>query len=590
MKAIILAAGSGNRMRPFTLTTHKTLLKIGDRTLLDRIIDSLVENSVTEIIVVTGYQEKEVKEHLVCEHPSLKFTFVNNPRYAETNNICSLALAFEEIPIDDDIVLIESDLVVESSIFSRLFASPHSNVALVDRYGTGMDGTVVTVIDGVIRNVIPPHQQESDFNFSDKYKTLNIYKFSKDFCNGVFKNLLTYYAKVIDSQCYYEVILGIIIAMQREDIHAEILDGERWAELDDPNDFGSGNYIFDPSSRYSTVSTAQGGYWNYDLLDFCFLRNMHFPTGGVISELRNSLPSLIHNYGSSQKTLNRKLSYHLLCQEDRVVLLNGAAQVYPILKQYLAGKKAIVPSPTFGEYSRVFPDADHYFDEVGINTDDVVDYPGDVVVFVNPNNPTGTTLESDWIYKFAAGNPDKFVIVDESFIDFSDQVSLLALFEEAPLQNVVVIKSMSKTLGVPGIRLGYTYSSNQEFNSFLLDNLPVWNANSIAEHFLEVILKHRDTISISFQKTAEDRAYFSRKLSELPMVKKAFHSGADFVLVQLGCDRLMSSKLVEDLLIKESIYVKDVSNRFQDGNTYWRLAVRTQIDSDRLVDAMLALL
>jgi histidinol-phosphate/aromatic aminotransferase/cobyric acid decarboxylase-like protein/choline kinase len=589
MKAIILAAGSGKRMRPFTLSTHKTLLKIGGRTLLDRIIDSLLANSVTEIIVVTGYQEEEVRTHLLAEHPTVSFTFINNERYAETNNICSLALAFEKVQIDDDIVLIESDLVVEPSVFARLFSSPSPNVALLDRYRTGMDGTVVTVVDGIVKNVIPPHLQESNFTFSDKYKTLNIYKFSKEFCNGTFKSLLTYYASAIDSQCYYEVILGIIIAMQKEVIHAEILSGQRWAELDDPNDFESANYIFDPASRYPTVSTAQGGYWNYDVLDFCFLRNMYFPTGGVISELRNSLPSLIHNYGSSQKNLNRKLAYHLLCQEENVTLLNGAAQVFPVLQQFLAGKHALIPSPTFGEYSRVFPEADCYSDEVGIDTNDILNYSGDVVVFVNPNNPTGSIVDSKWIYNFAVEHPSKFILVDESFIDFSDQPSLLPILEARPVENILVIKSLSKTLGVPGIRLGYAYSFNRDFNEFLNRSLPIWNVNSVAEHFLEMILKYRDAIAVSFEKTAHDREYFENRLLDLSIVKKVFPSGGDFLLVQLGVDRQIAHELVEQLLMQESIYVKDVSSRFQNGNTYWRLAVRTRLDSDRLVDSLLRL-
>ena len=341
MKAIILAAGSGQRMRPLSLATHKTLLKIGNRTILDRLIDLLVVNQVTQITIVTGYRAEEVREHVTTHHPSLDFQFIHNYRYAETNNICSLAMAIEEIPIDDDIVLIESDLVVESSVFTRLFASPHPNIALLDRYRTGMDGTVVTVVDGIIANVIPPHLQGSNFNFADKYKTLNIYKFSKEFCNGTFKNLLTYYSKVIDSQCYYEVILGIIIAMQREVIHAEILEGDCWAELDDPNDFNSANYLFDSANRYSLVQGSHGSYWNYDILDFCYLRNMYFPTGAVISELRNGLPALIQNYGSSQENLNLKLAYHLLCREENVTVLNGAAQVYPILAHFFAGQRIL---------------------------------------------------------------------------------------------------------------------------------------------------------------------------------------------------------------------------------------------------------
>ena len=236
MKAIILTAGYGRRMRPLTNQTHKTLLSVAGRTIIERIIEGLVDNGITDIAIVTGYRREELTAFLTSNFPDVRFTFVHNARYDETNNIYSLALAFEQLTLDDDFVLIESDLVYEPSVIRRLIESPRDNVALVDRFQRGMDGTVVTLRGDVISNVIPPHLQGSDFDFSDKFKTLNIYKFSRDFCNTVFKQLLTYYAKVIDDNCYYELILGILIYMQRETIHASLIEGEDWSEVDDPND------------------------------------------------------------------------------------------------------------------------------------------------------------------------------------------------------------------------------------------------------------------------------------------------------------------------------------------------------------------
>lgn len=588
MKAIILAAGLGRRMRPLSITTHKTLLKIGEHTILDRLIDVLIANEVRDIAIVTGYRAEDLHQHLIKHYPYLDFMFIHNERYEETNNIYSLAIAIEKIPINDDIVLIESDLVVESSVFTRLFASPHPNVALVDHYRTGMDGTVVTVVDGIVTNVIPPHLQGSNFNFADKYKTLNIYKLSKEFCCGSFKKLLTYYSKVIDSHCYYEVILGIIIAMQKEVIQAEILQGERWAEIDDPNDLEEARYIFDSASRYQTLQRSHGSYWHYNVLDFCFLRNMYFPTGGVISDVRNALPALMQNYTSSQNLLNRKLSYHLLCQEENVIALNGASQVYPLLERFFAGKPVLMPSPTFGEYRRAFPQADSYFDEVGIDCNEIVkkSRPCYGVVFVNPNNPTGTTLPSEWIYEFAATSPEKFIVVDESFIDFSSELSLVSLLEQNPMPNVIVLKSLSKTLGVPGIRLGYTYSYNKDFNIFLRSNIPIWNLNSIAEHFLEVILKHREAIAQSFQQTAQDRAQFTEMLSTLAVVEQVFPSGGNFLLTKMRLNRPLAKAWAETFLIQRSIYIKNVSDRFRGDGVFFRLAVRLPIENARLVAEM----
>ena len=98
-------------------------------------------------------------------------------------------MLLKNIKIDSDIILIESDLIYNHKIIKDLINDVNKNVALVDQYRSGMDGTVVKIDSkNKITEVIPPHLQDSDFSFSDKYKTLNIYKFSQDFTNNIFSN------------------------------------------------------------------------------------------------------------------------------------------------------------------------------------------------------------------------------------------------------------------------------------------------------------------------------------------------------------------------------------------------------------------
>src|SRR5262249_10575771 len=137
---IVLAAGYGRRMRPLTEHTHKTLLEVGGRTVIRWLVDSLLENGVHDMTVVTGYRARGVEAHLASVYPGLPVRFVHNPRLAETNNSLSLALAFEHVPLDDDVVLLECDLVCEPAVMRRLLESPHRTVALVDRWRTGMGG------------------------------------------------------------------------------------------------------------------------------------------------------------------------------------------------------------------------------------------------------------------------------------------------------------------------------------------------------------------------------------------------------------------------------------------------------------------
>ncbi len=258
MRAIILAAGYGNRMRPLTDSVHKTLIEVGGQTILGRIVTGLRAAGVSELLVVTGHRAEEVEGYLREHHPEVPCRFVRNERYRETNNIHSLALAFERLPLDEDVILVESDLVCEAAIFERIVKTPHANAALVDRWRSGMDGTVVTVEGGVVTSVIPPHLQSGEFSFAGKYKTLNIYKFSREFCRSPFKQLLTSYA-TIDDSCYYELILGILIYLKKARISAEVLGGERWAEIDDPNDLRVAEFDLQPGRAAADPGGDGGG-------------------------------------------------------------------------------------------------------------------------------------------------------------------------------------------------------------------------------------------------------------------------------------------------------------------------------------------
>lgn len=578
-------------MRPLTDHCHKTLLEVGGQTIMGRILEGLVANGITEVCIVTGYRADEVEDYVTREFGHLRCTFVRNEKFDSTNNIFSMALALEKIDLDSDVILIESDLLYHPSVITRLLKSDHPNVALVDKYRTGMDGTVVSVSsDNVITQVIPSSLQATNFDFSDKYKTLNIYKFSADFCRTTFRKLLGYYARTIDGNCYYELILGILIYMQQVQVHAETLDGEVWAEVDDANDLRAATFAFVPTDRRRQLESSWGGYWQTPVTDYAFIRNMYFPTSSMMSQLRASLPELVTNYGSAQALLNEKLGYFLQCDPRHVQLLNGAAQfLSPILQRRLRPDRVLLPEPTFGEYPRLFPHASTYGDRGGIDLDEVKQKAADVdlVVIVNPNNPTGTTVGTEDVHELAALLPDdKTLLVDESFIEFSGVPSLVPWAEETDATNVIVLKSLSKSLGVPGLRLGYVFSTDRDLVRQIGNELPVWNVNSIAEYFLEIILKYRGELDESVAATIRDREDFIVRLRALDAVDKVFPSGGNFVLVRLAVGADTAARFADRLLEDENIFVKDASSKFADGHVYWRLAIRTPRDNQQLCDRL----
>jgi len=610
MQSIILAAGRGARMRPLTDHAHKTLLQINGDTLIGRLLEALEQCGVRRVLIVTGYEAEQVETHLQGRFPGLELRFVRNEQYATTNNIVSLALAFEHVSFDEDLLLVEADLVMDVSVLKRLVESPQPNAALLDRHRPGMDGTVVTIEDGIVSSVIPPHLQSATFDFSDKYKTLNVYKFSAEFCKSLFAGLLRYYAQTVDGNCYYELILGILIYLKQARIHAVLVQpGERWSELDDPIDLRVTSWAFESDNRRALLEEAMGGYWSFDVVDFCFLRNMYFPTPAILSELRRNLPDLIQNYGSAQTVLDRKLSWWLLCRPERVAVVNGLSQIFPWLARRLTGQQVLLPQPTFGEYTRLFPNHLAYSDSFRLDLDEIEERlpETDVCVIVSPNNPTGSEVQTAALHDLIARHPDRFFILDASFEGFSEQPSLLQLLEEKPLANVLFLSSLSKTLGVPGLRLGYVYSCNPAWLEAVRQDIPIWNLNGAAENFLEIILKHRLSFQTSLVQSRRDRAGFAAALRGCPAIDQVVEGGGNFVVASIKPEAIPPDGVVEHLLKHCSIYVKDISAKIKSGQSagrpphssngsshssnnsqrcWLRLAVRTPEENTRLENAL----
>lgn len=144
MKALILAAGTASRLRPLTDNTPKCLLKIGERSLLQRSIDALVANGVTELAIVTGYLHEMIENFVGATYPDLKVTFIHNEVYATTNNIYSLWLArpFAE---GGEVLLLDSDLLYDPLIVSRVLSSEAENVLTLIKHPLGEEEMKVVI-------------------------------------------------------------------------------------------------------------------------------------------------------------------------------------------------------------------------------------------------------------------------------------------------------------------------------------------------------------------------------------------------------------------------------------------------------------
>ena len=585
MHAVILAAGRGTRMRPLPGACHKTLLPIGDRTILDRLVDGLAGLPVDALTLVVGHQGDAVTAAARRRAGALPLHVVVNDEYSTTNNVVSLALALAHVPDGEEVLVLESDLVLGPGLLERVCAGPERNVALVDRFGPDMDGTAVTVDRGVITAIVPKGEQGPTFARSDTYKTVNVYRFSAAFRRATLDGLLAAHPERDD---FYESALARLPDLAGAAIAVELTGGAEWAEVDDPVDLAAARFRFAPAQRAAILDQARGGHWSFPVLDFSFMANAYFPTAPMLEALRDALPELVGGYGSTQAVVDEKLAWLLGRDPAEVLTLHGAAQAYPILQELWAGRRVTIPAPTFGEYARTFPQARTYADVpgAGVGDLDALAAESDVLVVVTPNNPTGTTLASADLLALAARHPDTTLLVDESFVAFSDEPPLLGLLAGAPRPNVVILTSLSKSLGVPGVRLGFLASGDAELLAAIAARLPIWNLSAMAERLIELTAKEPDALDEALRRTRADREALRRGLVALDGVRAAHPGGGNFVLVDLDGPPGTVAALRERLLAEEAIEIKDVTDRFGDGVARMRVAARPAGDAQRLLAAL----
>lgn len=595
MQAIMLAAGKGSRLGKYTKNNTKCMLEVHSKTLLERTIDALLVAGIKDFIIVLGYKGKNVKKYIKEKglDKRINIIYVYNDVYDTTNNIYSLYLARDYL-IRDDTILLESDLIYDYSIIKKLVDSNYASAAVIAKYEEWMDGTVVTLDND---NIISEFIERKDFDYNkvdNYYKTVNIYKFSKEFSNRFYLPFLESYIKAYGNNDYYELVLKVISGMKEVGLHGFSLDNEKWYEIDDCQDYDIVNAIFAPSTKekLELFHKRFGGYWRFNgIRDYCYLVNPYFPTEQMLDKMKYFYNELLFNYPSGQR-IEKICASRMFdnVSENNILIGNGAAELINNLR-YVVGKKIGLTIPSFNEYVRCFPNSeisyiDSSCDNYCLSFDRIVNKLNDVdtMIIISPDNPSGSYLKYDEVIELLdiAKKSNKQIIFDESFIDFAD--NNYTLINDDILNkysNLIVIKSISKSYGVPGLRLGVLASGNKEYIKIINNNLPVWNINSFAEYFLQIINIYKKDYIDGCNKIKVERHRFYKELS---MIKEiyVYPSEANYFMIKLNCGT--ASGLAEYLLDNNNILIKVLNgkNGFDDGE-YIRIAIKSSCDNDYLI-------
>jgi histidinol-phosphate/aromatic aminotransferase/cobyric acid decarboxylase-like protein/GTP:adenosylcobinamide-phosphate guanylyltransferase len=603
MQAIILAAGMGKRLGELTKGNTKCMIEVGGIKLIDRMLSQLASLSLKRVVIVVGYQADNLMNYLGNRYDDkLQIEYILNPIYDKTNNIYSLALAKQQLQ-EDDTLLLESDLIFEDRMLTLLTENPYPNLALVAKYETWMDGTMVRIdSDNNIVSFVP----KKAFRYNEVpyyYKTCNIYKFSKEFSCNQYVPFLEAYSKAMGNNEYYEQVLRVITALDKSALRALPITDEKWYEIDDIQDrdiaetkFSEGNEML------KRFHQCYGGYWRFpQMKDFCYLVNPFFPTDRMKDELKANFDVLLTQYPSGMKVNSLLAGKYFGIRQEYVCVGNGAAELIKCLvEKHCPGKTGFV-LPTFEEYpnradaqncvlyipqnenfSYTAQELKNFFKDKGISN----------LLLINPDNPSGSYIPMNDLMDLIkwAGNNSISLIVDESFVDFTGNNKEASLLHNDILSanpHLTVVKSISKSYGVPGLRLGIIASGNTDLMEKMRKEVAIWNINSFAEFYMQIFNKYEKDYYEACDKFIKEREQFFNELKEISFLR-VIPSQANYFLCQVT-DRYTSKELTERLL-EHNILIKDCgSKQAFAGRNYIRIAIRDRQDNSYLISILKSL-
>ena len=599
MQAIILAAGMGKRLGEYTQNNTKCMVEVNGVKLIDRVFKQLATLPISRVVMVIGYEGEKLRNYLGDEKEGLRIDYVENSVYNKTNNIYSLWLAKQQLQ-EDDTLLIESDLIFDDQMLPLICNHPEPNLALVAKYEPWMDGTMVLIDDD--RNIINFVSKAAfDYSQIDKYfKTVNVYKFSRDFSRQKYVPFLEAYTKSVGNNEYYENVLRIISFLNSHDLKALPIQGLKWYEIDDKQDLDIAEALFsDPETLLRKYYTRYGGFWRFpQMLDFCYLVNPYFRRSRIIDELEANFRTLLGEYPSGIKVNTLLASKCWGVKEDYIIPGNGAAELIKALMENLGGTLGVV-RPTFEEYpnrieqERVVayvPDNRDF----RYSADDLIGYfgthPVDNLLLINPDNPSGNFIPRADLCRLAEWCEQRGtrLIVDESFVDFSEQWDQSSLLSNSWLEtypHLAVMKSISKSYGVPGLRLGILASADRALIARMKQQVSIWNINSFAEFFMQIFSKYEKDYQKACVKFIEVRADFMEQLQQISCLH-VMPTQANFVLCEV-LPPYTANGIALTLLKDHNILVSACSAKKGIApNRYIRMAVRSRSDNNRLIQAL----
>jgi histidinol-phosphate/aromatic aminotransferase/cobyric acid decarboxylase-like protein len=354
--------------------------------------------------------------------------------------------------------------------------------------------------------------------------------------------------------------------------------------------------LFSGTSHSPSLADLVGYDAVAGIIDFCFIANPYYPTPEMVRGIQERLPTLIKHYPSSNPmTSQRYLGEVLGVNPARLLLGNGATELIVMVNQILVDRLG-VPVPTFGEYIEKIRDeraADLYMldpeQRYQLNLDAYLAWARGrglrALLVINPGNPTGQFFSAAEMARFLRQAQDlDLVVVDESFIDFGGHPSPSLLSRADQFRNLLIVQSMSKHCGIPGLRLGFAYSGNDAILERLRGWTPTWNLNTMGEYLLSLLPSTIAEYRESTKRVTADVRILYEELASIPGLW-AYPTGANFVLIRIE-NGMTAAELQAVLLEDHRMYVRDCSNKVGMDACHVRIASQGREQDAKLIEAL----
>jgi threonine-phosphate decarboxylase len=332
-----------------------------------------------------------------------------------------------------------------------------------------------------------------------------------------------------------------------------------------------------------------------DILDYSANINpLGFPTG-IKDTIIDNFNILLNYPDPEYQELKKSIAGFTNAPIESIILGNGAVELIYLLSNMLKPKRVNIVVPTFSEYERAVTSSGAGIEQILLNEEDnfslplekiLASLPDSQVLFIcNPNNPTGNLFPRDQLEFIAqkCSHHEVLLVVDESFIEFTLSNKENSLINLVNSNKIFVLSSLTKILGIPGLRIGYGIGDPLLINKLNLKKDP-WNINCFAELAVKAGLSDQLFFEKTRQLVSLEKGFVYEKLDKLIGIEPLV-SEVNFLLAKITRPGLTSTQLADELALKK-ILIRDCSNFTGLSDKYIRLGIKNRANNLTMIEAL----